>query len=160
MKYTYSDPHKGLMPWPLMDEPRGPVVCDCWVCKDRQAAKEAYGKWLQETPLALVRDEDIEFFREAREENIDFEVVWYNFGGFDKPDDYGALAIPKKKSNVPPLQSRTGAIEDDSYPGVQYQRLFNAITGTAGIATQSEMDDIIRIVKEDFPADNQINQTK
>jgi hypothetical protein len=103
-KYTYSEAHKGLMPWPLMEEPKGPVVCDCCVCKDREAAKEAYTSWLQETPLALVRDEDIEFFREAREENIDFEVVWYNFGGFDKPDDYGALAIPKREFDVPPLQ--------------------------------------------------------
>jgi hypothetical protein len=100
-KYTYSEAHKGLMPWPLMIEPNQK---DYWLTDPAFAifnhaefdeAMELYRIWLQETPLCLVRDEDIEFFREAREENIDFEVVWYNFGGFDKPDDYGALAIPK-----------------------------------------------------------------
>lgn len=33
----------------------------------------------------------------------------------------------------------------------KYQRLFNAIHGSNGIALESEMDDIIKIVHEDFP---------
>jgi hypothetical protein len=47
-------------------------------------------------------------------------------------------------------------IDDDKEAGEesviieQYQRLFNAISETKGIPIQSEMDDIIRIVKEDF----------
>lgn len=39
----------------------------------------------------------------------------------------------------------------EGYPGDNYQRLFNAMAGTS-IPLQSEMDDIIQIVHEDFPA--------
>lgn len=40
---------------------------------------------------------------------------------------------------------------NDDYPGKEYQRLFNAIENINGVALQSEMDNIIGIVREDFP---------
>jgi hypothetical protein len=73
-KYIYSPQHQGLVLAPLMDEPRGPVVCDCCVCKDRQAAKEAYNTWLSSPPAFKVRPEDIEWFSVERGED-EFEVI-------------------------------------------------------------------------------------
>lgn len=46
---------------------------------------------------------------------------------------------------------------DNYYPGSSYQRLFNAISDTKGIATQDEMDEIVRIAREDFWASKEQN---
>lgn len=45
---------------------------------------------------------------------------------------------------------KKGLIKDD-HPGDNYQRLFNAIADIKGIALHGEMDEIIHIVREDFP---------
>jgi hypothetical protein len=173
-KYTYSEAHKGLMPWPLMEKPNvhdekyyySPGSEFAHFKKGAFYKDEtAYTSWLHETPLCLVRDEDIEFFREAREENIDFEVVWYNFGGFDKPDDYGALAIPKKKYNVPPLQSRTGAIEEELNGAVKDIDLIRIRLATGSskeyldIKLYELTNRIFKCLDLTTSADNQINQT-
>jgi hypothetical protein len=98
-KYIYSPHHQGLVEAPLMDEPRGPVVCDCCVCKDRQAAKEAYGKWLSSPPIYKVRPEDIEWFSVERGED-EFEVrIGYNGGKGGYEEKY-SWAIPKKGNDI------------------------------------------------------------
>jgi hypothetical protein len=83
MKYTYSDPHKGLMPWPLMEEPNvhdekyyySPGSEFAHFKKGAFYKDEAaYTSWLQETPLCLVRPEDIEWFSVERGED-EFEVI-------------------------------------------------------------------------------------
>lgn len=52
-----------------------------------------------------------------------------------------------------------GAEGEEDYPGRKYQRLFNAIGEIfQGIAIQSEMDEIIQIVKEDFLAPESSDQ--
>jgi hypothetical protein len=74
------------------------------------------------------------------------------------PDDDRAIQIKNELWQIKPLPVQLTAIpkskeqehEEESYPGITYQRLFEAIACTAGIATQSEMDGIINIVKEDF----------
>lgn len=40
--------------------------------------------------------------------------------------------------------------EVNSYPGERYQRLFNAINDATPNPIQTQMDDIIKIIKEDF----------
>jgi hypothetical protein len=72
-------------------------------------------------------------------------------------------SIPKRSeckcechTNPDTVHAMACCIDDDKEAGEesviieQYQRLFNAISETKGIPIQSEMDDIIRIVKEDF----------
>ena len=46
-----------------------------------------------------------------------------------------------------------GGIPDEDIPKMEYQRLFDAISETGGIAFQTEMQEIIRIVHEDFPSE-------
>jgi hypothetical protein len=100
-KYIYSPQHHGLVLAPLMTEPN---QRDYWLTDpaftvfnhgEFDEAMEAYNTWLSSPPVYKVRPEDIEWFSVERGED-EFEDVWYNFGGFDKPDDYGPLAIPKK----------------------------------------------------------------
>jgi hypothetical protein len=104
MKYTYSDPHKGLMPWPLMEEPNvhdekyyySPGSEFAHFKKGAFYKDEAaYTSWLQETPLCLVRPEDIEWFSVERGED-EFEVrIGYNGGKGGYEEKY-SWAIPKK----------------------------------------------------------------
>lgn len=54
---------------------------------------------------------------------------------------------PENKKAEP----QTQASQDEYYPGKQYQRLFNAICDTGRLPLESEMQDIIQIVHEDFP---------
>lgn len=51
-----------------------------------------------------------------------------------------------------PIPSAHFKMQNESYPDSQYQRLFNAIHDTGGICLNEEMQTIIRIVHEDFPA--------
>lgn len=44
-------------------------------------------------------------------------------------------------------------LKGDEYPGKAYQRLFNAINDASKLPLVSEMQDIIEIVHEDFPAE-------
>ena len=41
----------------------------------------------------------------------------------------------------------------EDYPGKEYQQLFNWLHNKGFIALQSEMDELIEIVKKDFPSD-------
>jgi hypothetical protein len=107
MKYIYSPQHQGLVEAPLMEKPD--EKCEMYWRPDFKRRRHgqiflkltynadlaAYNTWLSSPPIYKVRPEDIEWFSIERGED-EFEDVWYNFGGFDKPDDYGPLAIPKK----------------------------------------------------------------
>lgn len=62
-----------------------------------------------------------------------------------------ALSLPVDK------EGRDLDASDNYYPGSSYQRLFNAISDTKGTATQGEMDEIVRIVKEDFLTSDNTN---
>jgi hypothetical protein len=91
-KYIYSPRHHGLVLAPLMTDPTFGHYPDY---ESFEQDFDTYNTWLSSPPIYKVRPEDIEWFSVERGED-EFEDVWYNFGGFDKPDDYGALAIPKK----------------------------------------------------------------
>ena len=65
----------------------------------------------------------------------------------DKAIEYNEYLTNLKDANAPePPQNY--------YPGIQYQRLFNLISETKGIATLMELDEIITVVHQDFPAEN------
>lgn len=61
----------------------------------------------------------------------------------------GAMQIAASHPPAAPVKlDKTG----EYYPGLEHQRLFNAIEQTKGLPLVSEMQDIIKIVHEDFPA--------
>jgi hypothetical protein len=118
-KYIYSPHHQGLVEAPLMDEPRGPVVCDCWVCKDREAAKEAHNNW--KASLITVPEQYLDCFEDGKEyDESEFKIqnqIMVNVNGVDEwvnlREDYVKYTVPRLLRKVAiPLQSRTGAIED------------------------------------------------
>jgi hypothetical protein len=176
-KYIYSPLHIGLVLAPLMEEPNvhdekyyySPGSEFAHFKKGAFYKDEAaYTSWLQETPLCLVRDEDIEFFREAREEG-EFDVVKRNnpiqvFGGMTYYEER-KVAIPKKKSNVPPLQSRTGAIEQELNGAVKDIDLIRIRLATGSskeyldIKLYELTNRIFKCLDLTTSADNQINQT-
>lgn len=70
--------------------------------------------------------------------NVMWEIDW---------NIYPEKAIPAPVSNIEATEGEGAKY----YPGQPYQRLFNAIHDTKGIALESDMAEIIRIVHEDFP---------
>lgn len=108
---------------------------------------------------------DLEVFSECLQENDgdgnplvydgeDIRCVACKFRSATNVDENGASV---QDGNIDEIskevsQPEKEQAEGESYPGKDYQRLFNAISDTRTIALQSEMDDIIQIVHEDFPA--------
>jgi hypothetical protein len=123
-KYIYSPHHIGLVLAPLMDEPRGPVVCDCCVCKDRKAAMEAYNTWLSSPPIYKVRPEDIKDFLEPIDES-QFEIRTVQKYGYKEkyllaiPNQvlYGAVAIPKKGNGSKEQSPSVGKTYEINFAG-------------------------------------------
>ncbi len=119
MKYIYSPQHQGLVLAPLMTEPKRPYITYNGTAEDYKQfynhwlQEKDYNTWLSSPPIYKVRPKDIEWFSVERGDD-EFEDVWYNFGGFDIPDDYGALAIPKK-GNESKEQSPEPDFENDPY---------------------------------------------
>jgi hypothetical protein len=74
MKYIYSEQHKGLMSYPIMPKPKWNVI-GTTAKRNEQYVKDMdeYNKWLSTPPIS-VRDEDIEWFRVAREEGVEFKI--------------------------------------------------------------------------------------
>lgn len=79
-KVIYSEAHRGIVEYPLLTKPDYALylynVNDVFYSADL----EAYNKWLSEPPIAIVRDEDIEFFSVPREESeYETKEMWIDF---------------------------------------------------------------------------------
>jgi hypothetical protein len=91
MKYRYFPEYGKLLPLPEVLKPiyYDDMACDCLNCK-------AFGEWLSRG--IHVPDEHLWYFEGVDRDESEFKKVWYNLGGFDKPDNYGWLALPKEES--------------------------------------------------------------
>jgi hypothetical protein len=118
----YSEHHKGLKHYPLMDKPNSNHG-KYWGAYQPETGTwnynlelfnqdgEAYNKWLSEPPIAQVRDEDIEFFSVPRGES-EYELKRQITGKYDTWDEASEIlynlavpacrrivAIPKKEKD-------------------------------------------------------------
>jgi hypothetical protein len=66
---------------------------------------EAYNNWLS-SQIPVVGEHKWKDLQEVVEDE-DYKLVWYNYGGFDVPDNYGEAALPIKKENLEPEASNT-----------------------------------------------------
>jgi hypothetical protein len=87
---------------------------------------------------------------DAAEEYADEQYSTYGFVNEEIKDlIYSAVIHGSKLIASTPAQPIPDE-QDESYPGSQYQRLFNWLRDKNFIALQSEMQEVIDIVKKDF----------
>jgi hypothetical protein len=110
MKFRYFSEYGKVLPLPEVLNPNPKTYdfrdysteCDYFHEDEYKRAVTIYADWLSKG--IPVPDEHLKFFEVDRDES-EFEKVWYNWGGFDKPDNYGWAALPIKESRTEPIKA-------------------------------------------------------